>query len=160
MPCSFWFDHRGPKTLAAVVMSLTQWCCRPKVGDGFWISAIEFRCWGNLWFVYFWSDLCDHDRLTSVSQICHQHIWSPTCVTNIDVGLLTPHLVQYKIWKGFAMRIVQNHWLKLLNPLLLPTTYSKKYSATGKIRFQGPSYSISVFCLFNKIRQENLSKLN
>ena len=99
--------------MAAVVMSLTQWCFRPKVGDGFWISAIEFRCWGNLWFVYFWSDLCDHDRLTSVSQICHQHIWSPTCVTNIDVGLLTPHLVQYKIWKGFAMRIVQNNWLQI-----------------------------------------------
>ena len=63
------------------------------VGD--FVMATDLRCWwqnhyAGDFFRYIDNFLNVLNRLPT-SQTCHQHIWSPTSVTNIDVthGLLS-----------------------------------------------------------------------
>jgi len=69
-----------------LVTSLYWW-----LNDGDWFEMLvaESVCW-RLFTLSWW--FCQHlESVTNIlnqsptSQICHQHIWSPTSVTNIDV---------------------------------------------------------------------------
>ena len=71
-----------------------QWCWWHRyVGD--FMMATDFRCWWQNHYVgdlfRYVGDFLNVLNRSPTSQTCHQHIWSPTSVTNIDVTLFCWH---------------------------------------------------------------------
>ena len=58
------------------------------VGD--FMMVTDLRCWWRNHFVgdffRYVGDFFNISNRSPISQICHQDIWSPTCVTNINVA--------------------------------------------------------------------------
>ena len=106
----WWHYNRSPTSLYA-----RMWCWWPicYVGDmkfNLVPNSIEFspslnRCWGTYighqhhitpecdvgdWYLMLVpSSRCWWRALSPTSKSCHQHIWSPTSVTNIDVTIIS-----------------------------------------------------------------------
>ena len=68
----------------------------------------DLRCW-RLISLYWWFSQCMKLftfilKWSPTSQTCHQHIWFPTSVTNIDVTLPSP-------WACLALSYVEDFWM-------------------------------------------------
>ena len=72
----------APMNLTVTVMSVTSLCWWLYDGDWFEMLVAEWLCWRLFRYV---SDFLNVLNRSPTSQTCHQHIWSPTSVTNIDV---------------------------------------------------------------------------
>ena len=79
-----------------------QWCWWHRyVGD--FMVVTDFRCWAESlcwrhfslcwWFSQYNKSVNIILSRLPTSQTCHQHIWSPTSVTNIDVTQQMVHLI-------------------------------------------------------------------
>ena len=71
------------------VMLVTSLCWWLYDGDWFEMLVAESLCW-RLFSLCWWFSQCIKSVInifnrSPTSQTCHQHIWSPTSVTNIDV---------------------------------------------------------------------------
>ena len=64
------------------VMLVTSLCWWLYDGDRFEMLVTESLCW---WFSQCFKSVTNILDRSPISQTCHQHIWSPTSVTNIDV---------------------------------------------------------------------------
>ena len=63
----------------------------------------DFRCWWQNHYVgdffrYVGDFLNVLNLNVPTSQTCHQHIWSPTSVTNIDVAIFNPRYLVLECW--------------------------------------------------------------
>ena len=130
-----------------------QWCLWHRyVGD--YMMVTDLRCWWqNHYVCNFFRYVGDFlNRLlnrSSTSQTCHQHIWSPTSVTNIDVttlfgfwGFMVFVLVTkigLKLWKNQFMIIpftVQATMMIILWFLISPnvgSSHTKQMTVLNKI---------------------------
>ena len=75
--------------LTVTVMLVTSLCWWLYDGDWFEMLVAESLCWW-LFSLCWWFSQCIKSvtnilNRSPTSQTCHQHIWSPTSVTNIDV---------------------------------------------------------------------------
>ena len=69
-----------------IVMLVTLWRWRISVGGGRIIMFVTFMlCW---WFSKCIKSVTNILNRSAISENCHQQIWSPTSVTNIDVNVL------------------------------------------------------------------------
>jgi len=84
------FFNAGPGPVGSVtVMLVTSWCWWLYVDDWFRMLVAELLCWW-LFSLCWWFSQCIKSvtnilNRSSRSWTCHQHIWSPTSVTNIDL---------------------------------------------------------------------------
>ena len=80
-------------------MLVTSLCWWLYDGDWFKMLVTESLCWW-LFSLCWWFSLCIKSvtnilNRSPTSQTCHQHIWSPTSVTNIDVTLCLNQAVTF-----------------------------------------------------------------
>ena len=79
----------GGHAKVVTVMLVTSLCWWLYDGDWFEMLVTESFCW-RLFSLCWWFSQCIKSVINILNrsptpQICHQHIWSPTSVTNIDV---------------------------------------------------------------------------
>ena len=72
-------------------MLVTSLCWWLYDGDWFQMLVAESLCW---WFFQCIKSVTNILNRSQTSQTCHQHIWSPTSVTNIDVTVLLTWQIQ------------------------------------------------------------------
>ena len=83
-------------------MLVTSFCWWLYDSDWFGMMVAESLCL-RLFSLYWWFSQCMKSATnilnqSPTSQTCHQHIWSQTSVTNIDVTVLnTPSLIVWKL---------------------------------------------------------------
>ena len=94
------------------------WCLYD--GDLFQMLVAESLCW-RLFSLCWWFSQCIKSVInifnqSPASQTCHQYIWSPTSVTNIDVTKLNlvwndlVSLLKFLLWKAIqSMMFWVNH---------------------------------------------------
>ena len=65
-----------------------QWCWWHRY-VGYFMTVTDFKCWWQNHYIadffHYVGDFLNVLNRSPTSQTCHQHIWSPTFVTNIDV---------------------------------------------------------------------------
>ena len=76
------FIIKGSRIFLVTVMMVASLCWWLYDGDWFEMLVAESLGW-QLFSLCWWFSQCI--KLVPRSQTCHQHIWSPTYVTNIDV---------------------------------------------------------------------------
>ena len=79
--CKFIDCKIGDSDFGDIVMLVTLWIINYD-GDWFHMLVAESLCWRLFCYV---GDFLNVLNGSPTSQTCHQHIWSPTSVTNIDV---------------------------------------------------------------------------
>ena len=81
--------YDGDSDVGDNVMLVTTWCWWFYDSDRFKMLVTESLCW-RLFSLCWWFSQCIKSvtnilNWSPTSHTCHQHIWSPTSVTNIDV---------------------------------------------------------------------------
>ena len=78
------------------------WCWWHRYVDDF-MMVTDFRCWCQNHYVddlfRYVGDFLNVLNRSRTSQTCHQHIWSPTSVTNIDVTILKTCFWRFNVTK-------------------------------------------------------------
>ena len=78
--------NRGDSDVGGIVMLVALWWWLiSDVGGGIIMLATFSLCW---WFSQCIKSVTNILNRSSTSQTCHQRIWSPTSVTNIDVTMV------------------------------------------------------------------------
>ena len=111
--CPRWtmLNYSRKKSMATAIQ-LCQWCWWHYDDDWFQMLLAESSCW-RLFSLCWWFSQCIKSvtnilNRSPTSQICHQHIWSPISVTNIDATLsnfswnfytFQFHVMQHKIFE-------------------------------------------------------------
>ena len=97
-----------------------QWCWRHRdVGD--FMMVTDFRCW---WQNHYVGDFINVLNRSPTSKTCHQRIWSPTSVTNIDITICSVLVIH--VWNRLYMYRYPRVWELKHNP-----SYSNALTFTG-----------------------------
>ena len=95
-----WKKLRSIRTV--IVMLVTSLCWRLYNGDWFQMLIAESLCWRLSQCIKSVTNILNR---SPTFQTCHQHIWSPTSVTNINVTY-DPNFIQ--IWPQYFTHISKN----------------------------------------------------
>ena len=119
--CMTWYDCTEEMVTVMLVISLCWW-----LYDGDWFQMlVKESLWWRLFSLCWLFSQCIKSVInilnrSPTSQICHQHIWSPTSVTNIDITSSE----YYNKLPGYFIKVASSLWKNHWEYRRLPQTSS------------------------------------